>query len=308
MPRTISVNNLFEVQRENLCLSWIAGQAGGERQLSLPELPVTGLAGFFNPIHPHAIPLLTGAELEWLEREADAARDPFAAPAVLAILAGGSTAPPGLVERAERNRFPLLSSRLEPRRLINRLNFYLTQSLSARITVHGVFMEVLGAGVLLSGESGIGKSELALALLSRGHRLIADDAPEFANTVPRMLVGYCPEPLHDFLEVRGLGILNVRAMFGDSALAPEHVLDLVIHLKEMEGHELAAIDRLHGVQRRREMLGIEVPEVTIPVAEGRNLAVLVEAAVRNELLKSRGYDAGTEFIERQRAHIERGPA
>jgi HPr kinase/phosphorylase len=308
MPRTISIINLFELQQENLCLTWIAGQAGGERAISLPDLPETGLAGFYNPIHPHAIPLLTDAGLAWLAGQPDPAPDPLAPPAVLAIVTGNSTPPPGLVEHAERSGFPLFSSRLEPRRLINRLNFHLTQSLSARITVHGVFMEVLGAGVLLSGESGIGKSELALALLSRGHRLIADDAPEFANTVPRMLVGYCPEPLHDFLEVRGLGILNVRAMFGDSALAPEHVLDLVIHLKEMEGHELAAIDRLHGVQRHREMLGIEVPEVTIPVAEGRNLAVLVEAAVRNELLKSRGYDAGAEFIARQRIHIERGPA
>jgi HPr kinase/phosphorylase len=163
-------------------------------------------------------------------------------------------------------------------------------------------MEVMGTGVLITGPSSIGKSELALELLSRGHRLIADDATEFARRAPDILNGTCPEMLRDFLEVRGLGILNVRAMFGDSAIKRNRNLRLIVKLQEME--EAEEMDRLHGSKRMHNIQEVEIPEITLPVGPGRNLAVLLEAAVRNHILNTKGYDASQAFIERQKRRLE----
>lgn len=172
------------------------------------------------------------------------------------------------------------------------------------MVVHGVFLEVHGMGVLLTGESGVGKSELALELLTRGHRLIADDAAEFSRVGPDIVRGRCPEALRDFLEVRGLGILNVRAMYGDSAIKLSKDLRLVIHLQRLASQDLQQLDRLQGIYRTHSILDIEVPEVTLPVAPGRNLAVLVEAAVRDHILLRKGYNASEALIKRQRELIQ----
>jgi HPr kinase/phosphorylase len=145
----------------------------------------------------------------------------------------------------------------------------------------------------------VGKSELALDLITRGHRLIADDAPRFARTAPEVLEGTCPEPLRDFLEVRGLGILNIRAMFGEGAVVHRKTLNLIIDLKPLDQSELSRIDRLTGSLSASTILGVTVPRITMPVAPGRNLGVIVEAAVRHQILRIRGYDAGVDFIDRQ---------
>lgn len=165
-------------------------------------------------------------------------------------------------------------------------------------TLHGVYMEVLGLGALLTGKSGIGKSELALGLIDRGHHLIADDAIEFTKDNNGHLIGTCPTLLQDFLEIRGIGILNIRAMFGDSAIQKSKRLQLIVKLEHFTEKDLHAIDRLHGMHTSQEILGITVPEVTIPVTFSRNLAILVETAVRNELLKQEGYLAHEEFKTR----------
>ena len=152
---------------------------------------------------------------------------------------------------------------------------------------------------LLVGDPAVGKSELALELINRGQRLIADDAPEFANIAPEMLEGFCPPLLRDFLEVRGLGILNIRAMFGESAVRQRKRLNLIVNLRTLDAAGLLRLDRLGGPQSARTILGVNIPEVTMPVAPGRNLAILVEAAVRSQVQRSRGYDAGADFTERQ---------
>lgn len=167
------------------------------------------------------------------------------------------------------------------------------------LTLHGVFMDVSGFGVLLRGQSGIGKSEMALGLINRGHRLVADDAVDLKLIGTETLIGSCPPLLQDFLEVRGLGILNIRVMFGDNAIKDSKRLQLIVKMATFNDEELKHIDRLHGMYRIESILGIEVPEVTIPVAPGRNLAVLIETAVRNQVLKHNGYDASAEFILRQ---------
>ncbi len=200
---------------------------------------------------------------------------------------------------AERTGTPLLGSPLGDEEIIRQLQYFLTHAMAERTTAHGVFMEVLGMGVLLAGDPAIGKSELALDLISRGHRLIADDAPQFANIAPETLKGSCPRLLQDFLEVRGLGVLNIRAMFGESSVRQSKDLNLIVNLRCLSEQELAGIDRLAGTLSARHMLGVAVPEITIPVAPGRNLAILVEAAVRHQILRIRGYDAGVDFTERQ---------
>lgn len=167
------------------------------------------------------------------------------------------------------------------------------------ITMHGVFMDVLGVGVLLVGSSGIGKSEIALNLINRGHRLVADDAVLFKINNNDAVIGTCPELLQDFLEVRGLGILNIRVMFGDTAIRENKRLQLVVRLVAVDHLELQEIDRLYGIYRTQEILGIDIPEVSIPVAPGRNLSIIVEGAVRNQVLKNTGYDASQDFINRQ---------
>lgn len=172
------------------------------------------------------------------------------------------------------------------------------------ITKHGVFLDVLGLGVLLTGPSGIGKSELALGLINRGHRLVADDAVTFNNVGNDTIIGQCPELLKDFLEVRGLGVINIRVMFGDTAIKDSKRLQLIVKIVTFDSDELKSIDRLHGIYREPKILGVKIPEVTIPVAPGRNLAVLVEGAVRNQVLKLTGYYASDEFAQRQKLLLE----
>lgn len=172
-------------------------------------------------------------------------------------------------------------------------------------SIHGVFLDVLDLGVLLTGVSGIGKSEIALGLINRGHRLIADDAVLFTRQDNQQVIGSCSPVLQDFLEVRGLGILNIRAMFGDSAIKPSKQLDLIVNIISISSIELQHLDRLNGMHRNYDMLGIDIPEVSIPVAPGRNLSILIEGAVRNQILKAKGYNAGHDFTERQRTFIER---
>jgi len=169
----------------------------------------------------------------------------------------------------------------------------------SKTTLHGVFLDVFGLGVLLTGPCGIGKSELGLSLISRGHALIADDAVEFGRTTNDALVGSCHPVLKDFLEVRGLGPLNIRSMYGDKAIKDQQNLDLIVYVNKLSDNELINIDRLHGLYRTCNILEMTVPEVTVPVAAGRDLVALVEAAVLNQKLKLEGYDASETFISRQ---------
>lgn len=172
----------------------------------------------------------------------------------------------------------------------------------AGITLHGVFMEVCGMGVLITGAPAIGKSELALELISRGHRLVADDAVEVRAMDAQTVEGFCPEMLRDMMEVRGLGIVNVRRLFGETAVKYRKNLKLIIDLIPADG--CTEVDRFHMQASQVEILGITVEKLCLPVAVGRNLAVLVEVAARNHILRNRGYEAATELAERQRQAMQ----
>ena len=173
--------------------------------------------------------------------------------------------------------------------------------------MHGVFMEIVGVGILITGASGIGKSELALDLLSRGHRLIADDAPEFHRADPGIIIGSCPPVLRDFLEVRGLGVLNIRSMFGESAVKQTQRLQLTVELVKMADEQLNQAQRLTTARQTHDVLGAPIHKVTLPVTPGRHLAVVVECAARNQILLNQGYDAFDAFSAQQHASMEQPP-
>ena len=191
---------------------------------------------------------------------------------------------------------PLIVSQLPAPELIYHLQFYLARALSPKSSMHGVLLSVMGHGVLITGESGVGKSELALELITKGHHLVADDAITIRRTSPEHLEGYCNPKFNHFLEVRGLGILNIREMFGEAATRRTKRIELIVNLQRMDPQRLSTMNRLHQEKSHRNILGIEIPEITIPVTSGRNLSVMIEAAVRNQILVNRGYNAVEDFI------------
>ena len=310
MEGTVTVSTLFQRYEQRLALYWIAGQGSDQRTLSCSDdTPGKSLIGYFNIIHPNRLQILGQLELDYLNSLSASLRQDViqqlcdAQPATI-ILAEQLDAPDDLQQACEKSQTPLLGSALSSVKLISCLDHYLGGELAEKAVIHGVFLEVHGMGVLLTGDSGVGKSELALELLSRGHRLIADDAPEFSHVGPDIVRGRCPEALRDFLEVRGLGILNVPAMYGDSAIKLSKDLHLVVHLQRLANQQLQQFDRLQGSYRTHTILDIDIPAVTLPVASGRNLAVLVEAAVRDQILLRKGYNASEAFIKRQRNLIQ----
>ena len=299
--------DLYNALREQLGLRWVAGRGGSENSLvgSFPEAAGQGMAGPLNIIHPNRVQLLGRAELEYLDGletsfYQDVLDKLFSDRPAAVILADGIRINQRFTDSAEQNDTPVFHSMLPDQRVLNDLLHYLNQVLAERRTEHGVFMEVLGVGVLLTGGPGAGKSELALELIARGHRLIADDAPEFARVAPDTISGSSPLLLRDFLEVRGLGIIDIRAMFGYSA-----VKQRIVHLQPMNDEELKNIDRLQGSFAKRQFLGAAIDRVTLPVAPGREMAIMVEAAVRQYILLDHGYDSVETFITRQQEAIER---
>lgn len=310
MSNSVRVQDLFDALAERLKLTWIAGKQGAAQPLLVDDTdPSSGIiAGPLNYIHPNRVQVVGLAEDNYLNSlrptgRLQALQQLFADQPAVVILVNGVTGPPELPGLADENQVALMRSPLPDSQVLDNLQYYASLFLSEKTTMHGVFLEVLGMGVLLTGDPAVGKSELALDLLTRGSRLVADDAPDFTRIAPDIISGTCPPLLRDFLEVRGLGILNIRAMFGDSSIKRTKYLRLIVHLKRMSADQISGMDRLSGAHSSREVLGVSVPQVTVPVAPGRNLAVLVESAVRNHLLRLKGYDATEVLIERQQQAI-----
>jgi len=333
----ISIAELFEKYGKELSLNWISGQKGGDRSITPEEYhsppldiseddmegpgsasynpaavtPGVSLVGYLNLIHPHQVQILGNVELDYLEGMRDITRHDTVKQLIAhdpaCIIIAENREPPGfLTLRCNENSIPLFTSSLTSMQLSDTLRYYLTKLFADTAVLHGVFMEVMTIGVLITGPSGIGKSELALELIARGHsRLVADDAPKFSRLTPDVVTGSCPELLRDFLEVRGLGIINVRKLYGDNSIKNRKYLRLIIQLERMEEDQLLQLDRLDGSYRTRNILGVRTPEITLPVAPGRNLAVLLECAVRNHVLREGGYNASEEFAEKQQMLLDR---
>ncbi|HEX8978270.1 MAG TPA: HPr(Ser) kinase/phosphatase [Parasulfuritortus sp.] len=309
----LTVEELFGQAGDKLRLTWLAGHAGGSRRLTSETVqkPTLALIGHLNFVHPNRVQVLGCAEMDYL-RKLDAAAmqkavdNLFSTELAAVVLANGEDVPPAVVEAAERTATPLFTSPEQSPYLMQVLTHIITQSLAPSAILHGVFLEVLGLGVLISGDASVGKSELALELITRGHRLVADDALEVYAVAPDTLEGRCPNLLQDYMEVRGLGVLNIRRLFGETAVKHKKNVKLIIHLTPAEKWE--TVDRLDMRAETRDILGVLIPEVRIPVAVGRNLAVLVEVAVRNHILRLRGFNSSEEFVERQRALMQvQGP-
>lgn len=304
----ISVAELYRRCGELLPLSWVAGRAGGERQLISDTIqkPSLALIGHLNFVHPNRVQVLGCVEMDYLRRLDAAALQQaidnlYTADLAVVVVANAEPVPPPLLEAAERTGTPLFSSSEPSPNLMRTLSHVIAQALAPSMMLHGVFLEVSGLGLLITGDPSVGKSELALELISRGHRLVADDAVEVFAVAPDTLEGRCPKLLQDFMEVRGLGVIDIRRLFGETAVKQRKNLKLIIHLTPAEKwHE---VDRLNMRAETREILGVEIPEVRIPVAVGRNLAVLVEVAVRNHILRLRGRNSAAEFMQRQRDAI-----
>lgn len=301
-----SLQSLFAQIGPQLKLRWLTAEPETPRPLrgDDPEHAQQSLIGSLNCIHPNRLQVIGHPERVYLAALGSTAFaetvDKLFSDAPAAVIFSDDIEPDRtLYDLARHTQTPLLGSALGDQELINHLRYFLTHALAERRTLHGVFIEVLGMGVLLVGDPAVGKSELALELISRGHRIIADDAPRFARIAPEVLEGTCPETLRDFLEVRGLGILNIRAMFGEGAVLRNKTLNLVIDLQPLGQQQLDSIDRLTGSLTAATIMGVAVPKIIMPVAPGRNLAILVEAAVRHQILRIRGYDAGVDFIDRQ---------
>jgi HPr kinase/phosphorylase len=308
MPQ-VSIARLFEDNRERLKLEWVAGRSGGAKELKseLTKDSSQGLVGHLNFIHPNLIQVLGASETAYLNGlDTEGCRSALAKVTTkeLAcfIVAGADAAPRPLVEIAESSGTPLLYSPIASVELMWMLRPYLARALAESTTTHGVFLDVLGMGVLITGDSGVGKSELGLELISRGSGLIADDVTELYRIGPETVEGRCPLLLKDFLEVRGLGVLNIRSIFGEAALRPRKNLKLIVHL----GKPTARMERLPLNAGSERIMGVDIRKVMIPVAAGRNLAVLTEAAVRNYVLQLRGFDSTQEFVERQSDQMKNG--
>lgn len=304
MARTLTTRELVADLHERLDLHWVAGQEHDTRTV-LSDSDVTArpaLAGYLNLIHPNRLQVMGPEEFAFLDAlDDDARRDTLAricsSPLLALVVGNGLDVPRDLAAAAGAHGVPLLRSSRSSYQLVTFLQHHLSRVLAHRTTRHGVFMEVFTIGVLITGDPGAGKSELALELLNRGHRLIADDAPEFTQISPEIIDGTCPEALQDCLEVRGLGVLNVRRMFGDAAIKLNKFLRLIVHLRVPEDDEGRG-ERLSGDTDTERVLELDVPRITLPVLAGRNLAVMAEAAVRDFMLKMKGYDAASSFVAR----------
>jgi len=296
----VDIARLHEDNREALALAWIAGR-GASAAVRGEAVSSASLIGHLNLTHPNSIQVVgaheAGAIGSLVERLL--AQSPAAV-----IVADGVVPPQALVDAAARHDVALFSSPQAAARVIEKLARYLAKALAERGERHGVLMDVLGLGVLITGESGVGKSELGLELISRGHGLVADDVVEISCIAANTLEGRCPPMLKDFLEVRGLGLLDIRTIFGETAVRPKMKLKLIAHLEKPQTGARDTVERLPLADMSEDILGVTVRKVVIPVAAGRNLAVLVEAAVRNHILRLRGVNSTAEFVARQKRELE----
>ena len=308
----INVAELFQQTRRKLKLKWVAGLNGGSNSLTSNSVtkPSLALIGHLNFVHPNRVQVLGCAEMDYLrslpEADADSAiANLYSTDLAAVIVANGELPSDTLIAAADGRNTPLFTSSLPSPELMDVLSHFLAQAMAESISMHGVFMEVQGFGVLIKGDAAIGKSELALELISRGHRLIADDIVDFFRISPERIEGRCPALLQDFLEVRGLGILNIRALFGDNSVKPTKPLDLIVHLAMADKLSPHLLDRLSIKTQHEEVLGLDVCKVHIPIAAGRNIAVLVEVAIRNHMLLLRGVNATKQFTQRQQREMKK---
>ena len=306
--RQTTVARLFDDNLERLRLRHICGSLDTRISVSEDRIWPADMVGHLNLIHPDRLQILGTSEIAWARRQTREkvihhVREILSYSPPALIVADNEDIPSIIRTLCANEDVALFASPLPAANIIDHLRSYLSRQLAERVALHGVLMDVLGIGVLITGDSGAGKSELALELISRGHGLVADDIVEFSRIAPNVLEGRCPELLQDVIEVRGLGILNIRTIFGETACRRKMKLKLVVHLQRRQPGQEDPL-RLSHEAEEQVVLGIAVRRAILPVAAGRNLAVLLEAAVRSTILLLRGIDSTQEFVDRQRRAME----
>jgi len=304
---SVQVSELFEAAGDRLRLRLIAGARGLDRSISQPrvQLPGLALAGFLPQLHPDRVQVLGNSEVSYLgtlgEAAAHAATSAVAGAGVACfVVTNGNDAPVVLVESAEAAGVPLFGSALRTADFIDAATAWLEIRLAPELILHGDLVEMHGLGVLILGKSGIGKSEAALELVSRGHRLVADDVVQVKRISPEVVRGAAAQLLEHHMEIRGVGVIDVEALFGTLATLDERQIDLVVELVDWPG----APDRLGLVEERYALLEVELPLVRLPVRPGRTIAMLIETAARNHLLRRRGRHTASELAERVDRELE----
>ncbi len=306
----VSVGALLRGRPESagLPLDLLAGAAGLERLITSPYVQKTGLAlaGFHEYLRPGRVLIFGESEIRYLESLDHEARVlalrhalEHAIPCIL--ITGGFVPPPEVHVAADGAGVPLLQTTMVTPVAIAKLGAFLEDALATRTLSHGVLLDILGLGVLITGESGIGKSECALDLIVRGHRLVADDTVEVRQRAESILIGSCPELTRHHMELRGLGIINLRELFGISSTRSSKRIELVVRLERWD--PAREYDRLGLDEEFFDILGVKVPLIRMPVAPGRNLAILVEVAARNQLLRARGHHAARQLADRLEAAL-----
>lgn len=310
MRPSLKIHEFLSQYQNKLQLEFASGRVGLEREIMLSRQTADSFEAtdYFNVIRTSSVVVVGFQEARYIERldlEAQTSlfKTLFRGPVCVIICSHGNLLPAAMVALCETQDIAVLCSALNDSELLDNTRYLLSRELAESTAEHGVYLDVFSLGIFITGKAAVGKSELALALISRGHRLIADDMTRFARSAPDQVEGSSPQLLTDFMEVRGLGVVNVRAMFGANALKRNMPLSLIINLVELDHDNRVEFDRLGNNQKTRNILGLEFVEITLPVAPGRNLAVLVEAAARNHLLQANGYNAAVDLIARQNQAI-----
>jgi HPr kinase/phosphorylase len=312
MRPSINIREFLNQYQKKLKLEFTSRQVGLDREIKLSRQAADTFdaADYFNVIRTSSVVVVGFQESRYiakleLHEQTRLFKTLFRGPVCVIICSHENTLPRVMVELCEAQQIAVLQSALSDYELLDNTRYLLTRELAESVSEHGVYLDVYSLGVFITGKAAVGKSELALALISRGHRLIADDVTLFSRNAPEQVEGSSSQLLTDFMEVRGLGVVNVRAMFGANALKRSMPLSLIINMVELDRDNKVEFDRLGDNQKTRDILGLDFPVVTLPVAPGRNLAVLVEAAARNHLLQASGYNAAQDLITRQSQAITR---
>jgi HPr kinase/phosphorylase len=310
----LTVGGLLESRPEvlGLPLELLSGRAGLERIVTSPHIQKTGLAlaGFAEYLQPGRVLVFGESEVRYLESQDATLRDTaltaaFSHDIPCVLITGGWQPPEELLAASERYQVPVLRTAVTTPLAIAKLGTMLDDLLAERQVIHGVLIDILGLGVLIVGESGIGKSECALDLVVRGHRLVADDTVEVRKRGEGTVMGTCPELTRHHMEVRGLGVINIRDLFGVASIRDEKRVELVVQLERLD--PAREYDRLGLDDAFYDLIGVNIPLLRMPVAPGRSLAILVEVAARNQLLRVRGRHAARDLAERLDRKLNEGP-
>lgn len=299
----IHVSELLSDKAAHLLLQVIAGKEGLSKKINFPKIQKPGLAltGFTQYVRPGRVQILGESELSFLKqldpaRRQEVLRQLFTIDIACFIVTRGQEPLPEIIREAENQHIPLMVTPLVTSEIIEKLTGFLSDMLAPKTYLHGDLLDVFGLGVLLIGDSGIGKSECALDLIVRGHRLISDDIVIIKKTTDTILIGRSPDLIRYHMELRGLGVINIKDLFGISAISLYQKIQLVISLERWKPD--VEYDRLGLEESRYEILGMELPLIRMPVAPGRNIAILIEVASRNYLLRAQGYNASKHLADK----------